>query len=99
MSEKVKQCLAIENDDQALSCVREEIRRDTGSCRDRLVLLVKEGCTGCAEEKARFKKEIETGEVTVIDITTDEGRMIAEKNELYYVPAVLVLDCQGKALE
>ena len=98
-TEEVKQCYTHENDDQALSCIKKVVRETNDSCRPRIVLLVQENCTGCAEEKARYRKDIEAGLITTVDIFSSEGAEIAKKNDIDIVPAVLIVDCRNKAIE
>ena len=101
MNEKIKECYKIEDDPQALSCVKNVIKqtRSEPGCKPRMILLVQEGCTGCAEEKEHYKEDIKNGIVSMIDIRTDEGKEIAKKNDIFAVPALLILDCENKAIE
>jgi hypothetical protein len=98
MTEEIKQCYRHEEDGVALECIKTVIRQNPGGC-PRIVLLTQENCVGCQEEKARYQKDIEEGIITPIEIDSPEGAEIARKNEIYAVPAVLVLDCQNQAIE
>lgn len=98
-SEEIKQCYAIPDDNDALSCIKKRVAESQDPCRPRIVLLVQENCGGCMEEKARYKKDIDSGIVTPVDINTQEGLEIAQHNEIEAVPALLILDCQNNAIE
>ena len=98
--ESVKLCYAHEDDDKAFECIKGVVKNpDPGSCAPRLVLLVREGCDGCRQEKEHYKDEIASGLVTTVDIFSEKGKEIARRNEIDAVPALLVLDCQDKAIE
>jgi len=99
VNDEVKQCYKIEDDEQALSCVKNLVKQSQGSCQPRMVLLVQEGCSGCAEEKIHYKDDIASGLVKMVDITTSEGKEIAKKNSIYAVPALLIVDCNNLAIE
>lgn len=99
MSEAVKKCYGIAEDKEAFECLRQVVKHSEDKCKPRIVLLTREGCSGCDEEKLRYKNDIEAGVVTQVDIFTEEGKEIARKNDVYAVPAILVVDCQDKAIE
>jgi hypothetical protein len=102
MSEKIKECYKNDNDDQAFTCIKEAIKKEKAegaSCQSRAVLLVMENCAGCKEEKARYSKDIADGTISVVDIYSPEGQIIAKKNDIYAVPALLILDCKDAAIE
>jgi len=97
--ESVKLCYAHEDDDKAFECIKGVVKNpDPGSCAPRLVLLVREGCDGCRQEKEHYKTEIAAGMVTPVDIFSDEGKDIARRNDIDFVPALLVVDCGNKAI-
>ena len=97
--ESVKKCYESEEDSQALSCVKNVIANPEPGCKPRIVLLVREGCGGCAEEMARYKSDIDSGMLNVVDIFSEEGKAIARRNQIDMVPAILILDCQDQAIE
>ena len=97
--ESVKKCYAHEDDTEAMSCIKEVIQHPEPGCQARIILLVREGCDGCRQEKEHYKNEIASGLVTTVDIFSEKGKEIARRNEIDAVPALLVLDCQDKAIE
>jgi hypothetical protein len=97
--EAVKRCYANESDDTALSCIKEVIKHPEVGCTPRMVLLVREGCDGCRQEKERYKNDIASGLVNVVDIFSEKGKEIALRNEIDFVPALLIVDCGDKAIE
>lgn len=96
---EIKTCFAIEDNEKALDCLKRVVRESKDECRPRLILLTQENCGGCEEEKSRFKKDIEAGTVVQVDINTQEGREIANRNKIEAVPAVLLLDCKNVLIE
>jgi hypothetical protein len=98
---EVKKCYGIAEDDNAMTCIKEVVKKSQveGGCVPRIVLLYRDGCGGCIEEKARYKKDIDSGLVTPVDIFSDEGKEIAKRNDIDAVPAVLIVDCNGLAIE
>jgi hypothetical protein len=98
-TEKIRDCYKIDDDGQAMECIKTVIRQSQDTCKPRLVLLVREGCEGCQEEKVHYKGDIESGLVSSIDILSPEGKQIALRNKIDAVPALLILDCQGNAIE
>lgn len=98
MSEKVTSCFDIENKEESFACVRKAIREETGSCHSRIVLLTQESCAVCAEEKARRQKDIEAGEISVVDVDSEDGRDIVKINELDSIPALIVVDCHNQMI-
>jgi hypothetical protein len=96
--EAVKKCYANE-DDKALSCIKEVIKHPEPGCTPRMILLVREGCDGCLQEKERYAGDIKTGLVNVVDILSEQGKEIARRNEIDFVPALLIVDCGDKAIE
>jgi len=99
--EKVRDCYKIPDDGPALECIKQVIKqtRNEPGCRPRMILLVQENCAGCAEEKARYKADIESGLVEMVDVYSPEGLEIANRNGVESVPALLVLDCKNIAIE
>ena len=100
-NKRIEDCYKIEDDNQALSCIKGVIREvDAGeTCKPRIVLLVQENCGGCAEEKAKYKNDIDSGVIQLVDIYSDDGRDIAKRNNIEAVPAVLILDCKNTLIE
>jgi hypothetical protein len=97
--ELVKRCYSHEDDKQAMDCIKEVVKHPEPGCQPRLVLLVREGCDGCRQEKEHYKSEIAAGLVTTVDIFSPEGIDIAKRNAVDAVPALLVLDCKDTAIE
>lgn len=101
-NERIKKCYEIESDDQAFSCIRDtvkEVNKSGETCKPKIVLLVQENCGGCDEEKARYRSDIESGIVKQVDMSSDEGRKIAQRNNIEAVPAVLLLDCNDNLID
>lgn len=94
----IDKCYAIEDNTEAFKCLKEATQQPA-ACRVRLVLFTQNGCGGCKEERARHKEEIARGEIEEINISSPEGRLIALKNQVDYVPALVVLDCHDKIIE
>lgn len=95
-------CLAIENDKKAFTCLKKVVAQAAESKdprRLKLVLLVSEGCTPCEEEAAVHKKDIDKGIIQIVDFASDEGLEIAEKNDLEFTPALILLDADNKLIE
>lgn len=62
----------------------------------RMVFLTSTGCAPCSEAKRTLQGKIDTGEIEVLNIqTNDEALSLAQKYKLYSVPKLLVLDHQG----
>lgn len=93
-------CLAKEEDKVALACLKKVVKEYAGAntCPPKLVLLVQEGCVPCKEERALHKDDIARGIVEEIDIDSPRGRAIAEENDIYAIPSLLLLDCQNKLI-
>jgi len=93
-------CLAIEENKAALACLKKVVKQYAGSdiCRPKLVLLVQDGCIPCKGEIALHADDIAKGIVEKIDIDSPRGRAIAEKNDIYSIPSVLLLDCQDNLI-
>jgi hypothetical protein len=96
--EQVKECFKIEDDPEAMACIKQAVRVADGPCKPRIVLLVKEGCSGCAEEKQHYSQEISDGTIKLLDIETKEGFEVAKRNQILGVPALLILDCRDNAI-
>lgn len=63
------------------------------------ILLASKNCPHCATAKAKLKKEIESGEIKVIELETDEEtfRKIAKAFDIRGVPTILgIVDEGGK---
>lgn len=96
--QKIDDCYAIENDKDALACLKELVSSAEGNCRPKLVLLTQEGCLPCSEEKAFRQKDIDKGIIQELSIDTQEGFDVAAKNEIEDFPALVLLDCDGKLI-
>ena len=97
--ELIKKCYVNEDDDKALSCIKDVVKHPEPGCTPHIVLLVQEGCEGCRQEKERYAGDIKSGLVNVVDIFSERGRDIAQRNDIDAVPALLILDCGDKAIE
>ncbi len=93
-------CLAIEEDNAALACLKKVVAQYSGSdvCRPKLVLLVQEGCLPCKGEIALHADDIAKGVVEKIDVDSPKGREIAKKNDIYAMPSLLLLDCHDNLI-
>ena len=99
---EVQTCYNHEDDELALSCIKElaaELRGQADVCAPRVVMLTRDGCAPCAEEKRLRQDDIASGAIEVVEITTPRGAAIAQKNEIDWTPAVLVLDCHEAVIE
>lgn len=99
--ERVRACLAFDDNMEAFNCIKEVIRHPDPdeTCRPRLALFTRPSCHYCAEEKASLAQELAEGTVCEIDISTPEGKALAQKNAIEYIPAVVPLDCNGAMIE
>lgn len=97
--EGIRQCYIIENDDEALDCIKKEIAVSKDACKAKMVLLVQDGCMSCKEQVKRYQEDIAAGRISVIDAKTKEGLEIAKKNELNATPYLLILDCNNMMIE
>ena len=91
----VGKCFDLESKADGLACVKQVIREYKGSCGPRLVLLTKKDCPYCEQEKKIRKQELESGEITQIDVFSTEGKDIVKKNDMDAVPALVVIDCNN----
>ncbi len=93
-------CLAKEDNKQALDCLKKVVKQYAGTdtCRPKLVLLVQEGCIPCKEVMALHKDDIAMGIVEKIDVDSPRGRAIAQENDVYSIPSLLLLDCKNKLI-
>lgn len=96
--DKVNACYAIEDNKEALECVKECVRTDEGNCHSKLVLLTHDSCTPCEKEKDIHRKAINEGIIQLIDIDTPEGMEISKKNDIDFVPILVLLDCKNKII-
>lgn len=93
-------CLAIEKDGTALDCLKKVVAQYAGSdiCRPKLVLLVQEGCIPCKEEQALHADDIAKGIIQKIDFDSPEGLAIAQKNDIEFIPSLILLDCHNNLI-
>lgn len=99
MSEsKIIDCYKIEDNQQALSCLKEAVQ-EAGPCRTRLVLFTQGNCSSCKKERERFQDDLQSGTIEEIKIDSPEGRKIADKNGIDFAPALVVLDCHDNIIE
>jgi hypothetical protein len=93
-------CLAIEDDNSALHCLKKVVEEYSGSavCRPKLVLLVQDGCIPCKEETALHADDIAKGIIQKINFNSPEGRAIAVKNDIEMIPSLILLDCHDNLI-
>ncbi|KKN59507.1 hypothetical protein LCGC14_0541210 [marine sediment metagenome] len=95
---EIDNCFAIEDNNAALTCLKEIVRTAKGPCRPHLILLTQENCIPCAEEKALHQEAINNGIIKELSINSPEGLAIAAKNQLAHVPALVLLDCKDNLI-
>ena len=98
MSQKIINCYEIEDNQQALACLKEETQKPT-ACRARLVLFTEGNCSSCKTERKKYQDDISSGSIEEISIDSPEGIKIADKNGITFVPALVVLDCHDNIIE
>lgn len=93
-------CLAIEDNKTALACLKKVVAQysDSNICRPKLVLLTSKGCLPCKGEAALHADDIAKGIVQQIDFTSPEGMEIAKKNDIEFIPALVLLDCRDNLI-
>lgn len=93
-------CLAMENNQQALNCLKRVVDEYKGSneCAPRLVLLVQDGCVPCKEETALHQESIDQGTVEKIKIDSPRGIAIAQRNDISLIPSLVLLDCNDNLI-
>ena len=93
-------CLAIEENKSALACLKRVIAQYSGSdvCRPKLVLLVQEGCVPCKEETTLHAEDIAKGIIQKIYFESPEGMAIARKNDIAFIPSLILLDCHDNLI-
>ncbi len=93
-------CLAIEEDTTALACLKKVVAQysDSDICRPKLVLLTSKGCLPCKGEATLHADDIANGIVQQIDFTSPEGMAIAKKNDIEFIPALVLLDCHDNLI-
>jgi len=98
MQKQFDECYAIDEDDQALACLKNLVRTATGDCRPRLVLLTQDNCIPCRDERAFRRTDIDSGIIQEINIKSTEGLAITKKNDIVQIPALLFLDCKNNLI-
>jgi len=98
--EDTQECLAIEEDQAALTCLKKVVAQYSESdiCRPKLVLLVQDGCVPCKEETALHADDIAKGIVKKVNISSSEGIAIAKKNDIELIPSLILLDCRDNLI-
>jgi len=93
-------CLAIEENQKALACLKKVVAQYSKSdvCRPKLVLLVQDGCIPCKEETVLHADDIARGIVKKINVASPEGKAIAAKNDIDLIPSLILLDCHDKII-
>lgn len=59
----------------------------------RLYMITSDHCPGCEVAKNMYKKEIESGEITVIDMDDPKANDLIKKLDIMKVPTLLI--CEG----
>ncbi len=96
--DEIQKCYAIEDDAKALTCLKKVVKEASGDCKPRLVLLTRRGCTPCKEEKEHHKEAITTGTIQEVNLYSPEGQRIAKKNEIDFVPSLILVDCHDNII-
>lgn len=94
-------CLAIKDNKSALSCLKKLVKEysDSDVCRPKLVLLVQKGCGPCKEEMALHADDIAAGIIEKISSDSERGLKIVERNQIEFIPSLLLLDCKDNIIE
>lgn len=95
----VDKCYTLEDNAEALECMKDIVRESSGKCKPQLVLFTEEGCTPCEEEKTIHKDAIKEGIIKELSVNTEEGLKVAIDIELDYLPALVMLDCNNKIIQ
>jgi len=93
-------CLAMEENKAALNCLKKVVAQYSGSdvCRPKLVLLVQKGCVPCKEETDLHADDIAKGIIQRIQVDSPEGMAIVNKNDIEYIPSLILLDCHDNLI-
>ena len=93
-------CLAIENDKTALNCLKKVVSEYSNSdiCRPKLVLLTAKWCDPCKGEEALHADDIAKGIIREIAFDSPEGLEIAKKNDIEFIPTLILLDCHNNLI-
>ncbi len=94
----IESCMKIDDKKEALECVKTAVANSNGPCRPKLVLLISSNCEYCREQEVIHKEDISAGVIQKLNIDTEEGIKIVEKNNLEYVPALILLDCNDNVI-
>ena len=97
LESKIADCYKIEDNQHALSCLK-EVTREPSACRVRLVLFTQENCSSCKLEHKKYQHDIENDIIEEIKFDSPEGRRIADKNGIDFVPVLVVLDCHDNII-
>ena len=95
---KITACYAIEDNKQALACLKEVVQ-EKAPCRPRLVLFTQTKCRSCKQERTRYAKDIAEGIIEELNIDSPEAATIAQKNGIDFIPSLVVLDCRDNIIE
>jgi len=98
MTSKVDTCYSLDYPDD-LNCIKEFVRQSQGeACQPQLVLLTQEGCEVCAEQKSIHSEALREGIIQELNVDSTRGLEVIRKNDLEYVPALVLLDCQDNLI-
>lgn len=95
---KIDGCYALEDNKAALDCLKRVVQ-EPSPCQARLVLFTQTNCPGCKSELKRHQQDVTEGVIQEINIDSPEGLAIAKKNNIDFVPALVVLDCHDNIIE
>lgn len=95
----IQDCRTLAGEDgNALGCVLETIEgipEEYQVATPRIVLFTQSGCGQCPEVEEELNELIELGVIDLISIDTDEGAKLMGKNDLMFVPTLVVLDANN----
>ena len=95
---RVDECYALKDNKSALDCLKRVVQ-EPSACQSRLVLFTQTNCPGCKSELKRHKQDVSEGLIEEVNIDSPEGLAIAKKNNIDFVPALVVLDCHDNLIE
>lgn len=97
----LQSCLTLPDGEDALECAKFTLKDapDGLRCKPHFWLLTQKGCPFCEEERVNRADDLKSGAITEVDVHTPEGRELAEKNNIDFTPALILVDCDGKMIE
>lgn len=98
IDQMVRECM---EDPDAISCALENIEAipdELELCKPRIVLFTAQDCEHCSPEREKFQPLLEQGKITEIDADTPAGQAIMDRNNLEFVPSLVLLDCNDNLI-